>query len=80
MVSSAPPEVQSNSGNDDDDDDAGNLINESINKMQIYLYLLFLLASGLEMAVNLICLFHSNFQIWFRKQSHLSRKEGFPWY
>ena len=67
MVSSAPLEVQSESGNDDHDDDAGNLINESTNKMQIYLYLLFFLASGLEMAVNLIFLFHSNFQIWFRK-------------
>ena len=57
----------SESGNDDDNDDAEDLISESINKMQIYLSLLFLLASGLGMTVNLICLFHSSFQIWFRK-------------
>ena len=67
MVSSAPPEVQSESGNDDDNDDAEDLIGESINKMQIYLSLLFLLASGLGMTANLICLFHSSFLIWFRK-------------
>ena len=73
MVSSTPPDVPSEPGvddddDDDDDDDAGDwyLTTESIWKnILVYLYLLFLLASVLEMAVILvICLFHSNFQIF----------------